>query len=116
VDSTVLVCRDDIGSVAVGDQLRLKDLYNIEVTSVDPLNARCIDNSLKDESGKRRRIIHWAPVENVPVKVLGPLGETTGVAESGVVEELDRMVQFERFGFCRIDSVDEGVVAYFAHK
>ncbi len=114
VDSTVLVCRDDVGSV--GDQLRLKDLYNVEITSTSPLKARCIDNSLKDESGNRRRIIHWTPVENVSVKVLGPQGETIGVAEPGVVAELDRMVQFERFGFCRIDSVDDGVVAYFAHK
>ncbi len=114
VDSTVLVCREDVGSA--GDQLRLKDLYNVEITSTNPLKARCIDNSLKDESGNRRRIIHWAPVENVPVKVLGPQGETTGVAEPGVVAELDKMVQFERFGFCRIDSVDDEVVAYFAHK
>ncbi len=34
-----------------------------------------------------------------------------------VVRELDRVVQFERFGFVRIDSAGEKeVVAYFAHE
>lgn len=116
VGSKVLICNDDAASVKEGDLLRLKDLYNIEVTSVSPLRGRCIGNSMGDVKSKKMRIIHWAPEDNINIKVLAPHGEFTGVGEIQVVEELNNVVQFERFGFCRIDSVDDAVVAYFTHK
>lgn len=51
------------------------------------------------------------------MKVRGPEGDISGIGERGIATELDKIVQFERFGFCRIDSVDEEqIVAYFAHK
>lgn len=57
------------------------------------------------------------PVDGIPVKVRGPEGDIEGTGERGIETELDNIVQFERFGFCRIDAVDgENVVAYFAHK
>ncbi len=44
-------------------------------------------------------------------------GEYTGVGERGNGKELDKVLQFERFGFARIDGVGEdGTVAYFMHK
>ena len=63
------------------------------------------------------KIIHWAPLNGVKVTVLGPEGNTSGIGERQIKEEMDKVVQFERFGFCRIDSVEgDDVVAYFAHK
>jgi glutamyl-tRNA synthetase len=39
------------------------------------------------------------------------------MGERGIEKELDKVVQFERFGFVRIDSVGgDGVVAYFTHR
>ena len=65
----------------------------------------------------RLRIIHWAPPDGVPVRVMRPDGVDSGIGEVGIREDLDRIVQFERYGFVRIDSVSEdGVVAYFAHR
>jgi glutamyl-tRNA synthetase len=55
-------------------------------------------------------------MDGVPVKVMSPDGEFTGIGEKQVTTELDKIVQFERFGFCRIDSVDDEVVAYYTHK
>ncbi len=44
-------------------------------------------------------------------------GEYTGVGERGSEKGLDRLAQFERFGFVRIDSAGgDGVVAYFTHR
>ncbi len=41
-------------------------------------------------------------------------GEYAGVEGRGREEERDKVVQFERFGFVRIDGVGgDGVVAYF---
>ena len=40
-----------------------------------------------------------------------------GLGEVGIREDDGKVVQFERYGFVRIDSVSEdGVVAYFAHR
>ncbi|MCZ7385788.1 MAG: glutamate--tRNA ligase, partial [Candidatus Methanoperedens sp.] len=59
----------------------------------------------------------WAPPDGLKVRVLSPDGEYNGIGERGIEKELDKVVQFERFGFVRIDSVGEdGVVAYFTHK
>ena len=39
-----------------------------------------------------------------------------GVGEAGIAEELGKVVQFERYGFVRINSVGEPIVANFAHR
>ena len=39
-----------------------------------------------------------------------------GLLESDAELKVDDIVQFERFGFVRIDEVGEKVVAIFAHK
>jgi glutamyl-tRNA synthetase len=117
VGNKVLVCRDDIEKLEVGSTLRLKDLCNIEITSLSPLRAKKSLTSLEDLKKMKGKIIHWAPVDGIPVRVRGLDSDIEGIGENGILAELDKIVQFERFGFCRIDSVDrEKVVAYFAHK
>ncbi len=117
IGNKVLVCRDDIEKLEVGSTLRLKDLCNIEITSLSSLRAKKSSTSLEDLKKMKGKIIHWAPVDGIPVRVLGPDSDIEGIGENGILAELDKIVQFERFGFCRIDSVDrEKVVAYFAHK
>ena len=39
-----------------------------------------------------------------------------GSARPGIAEELGKVVQFERYGFVRINCVGETIVAYFAHR
>ncbi|MDD4619750.1 MAG: glutamate--tRNA ligase family protein, partial [Methanosarcina sp.] len=117
VGKKVLVCLDDIEKLELGSIIRLKDFCNIEITSLSPLQAELSDVSLEDLKKAKAKIIHWAPVDGINVKVCGPEGDIEGIGEQGIAVELDRVVQFERFGFCRIDSVDENkIVAYFAHK
>jgi glutamyl-tRNA synthetase len=44
-------------------------------------------------------------------------GEVAGACELPVSQELNRVVQFERVGFVKIDAVDQtGIRAYFTHK
>jgi glutamyl-tRNA synthetase len=116
VDTKVLVCREDVEKLTVGSKVRLKDLYNAEITSMDPLRARYLDDAIASAKKEKMKIIHWAPVNGIPVKVLSPEGEFTGIGEKQIETELDKVVQFERFGFCRIDSVGEEIVAYYTHK
>ncbi len=116
VGSRIFLCQEDVRDIGVGDRIRLKDLYNIEITSIEPFQARCIGDSLDIVRKERIPIAQWVPEDNLPVKVMAPHGKFTGLGETGIVEELDNVVQFERFGFCRIDSVDDEIIAYFTHK
>ncbi|GFO97185.1 glutamyl-trNA synthetase [groundwater metagenome] len=115
--TNVLITRNDADSLKEGERLRLKDLYNIEITSISPLRAKFIGTDMGLVKKEKARIIHWIPMDGLKVKVLSPDGEYTGIGERGMEKELDKVVQFERFGFVRIDSVSgDEVVAYFTHK
>ena len=121
VGSTLSVCRTDIEGLEAGDKLRLKNLYDIEIISTEPLVARCIGGTHEAWCATcekpRYQIIQWVPDEHVEVVVRAPDRTYKGVGETGIVAEQGNIVQFERFGFVRIDSVDGGrVVAYFAHR
>jgi glutamyl-tRNA synthetase len=117
VGTKVLVCRDDVDTLKVGERLRLKDLYNIEITCLSPLKAKFIGTDMELVKKEKARIIHWVPPDGLKVRVLSPDGEFKGIGERGIEKGLDSVVQFERFGFVRIDSVGEDeVVAYFTHR
>jgi glutamyl-tRNA synthetase len=114
---TLLVSGDDVKEFKVGGSLRLKDLCNIEVTAIDPLRAQVIGTDPHQAREMKLRIIHWAPTDGVFVRVMRPDGVDSGIGEAGIKDDLGQVVQFERYGFVRIDSVAEGeVVAYFAHR
>jgi glutamyl-tRNA synthetase len=115
--TTVLITRNDADSLKEGERLRLKDLYNIEITGISPLKAKFIGTDMDLVKKEKARIIHWVPPDGLEVKVLSPDGEYTGIGERGMKKEIDKVVQFERFGFVRIDSVSgDEIVAYFTHK
>jgi len=114
VGSSVLVCSQDISNAKPSDLFRLKDLYNIRITGQGTAEFAGHEiETIKKEGG---RIIHWAPVDGIPVKVLTPDGEVTGIGEAGIATEVDNVVQFERFGYVRIDSANGEIIAYFTHK
>jgi len=45
-----------------------------------------------------------------------PDGADEGVGEAGIAQEVGKVVQFERYGFVRVNSAREMIVAYFAHR
>jgi len=108
----IFVCRSDLAGMNIGDRIRLKDFCNIEVTSLEPARARFAGTKVE----KRMKIIHWAPQDGVAVRVLRPDGIDEGVGERGIAGELDRVVQFERYGFVRINCLGDPIIACFAHK
>jgi glutamyl-tRNA synthetase len=99
--------------------LRLKDLFNIGMdwtTEGRVLSYK--GDQLADARAAKAPIIQWLPPEEaVPCTLVTQEGEQKGYCEPGVTGEPDRVVQFERTGFARIDSVSrEGIIAYFTHK
>jgi glutamyl-tRNA synthetase len=65
-------------------------------------------------------IVHWVPSDdNVEVRLRTMDGDVSGYAEPGVVDYApDDLLQFERVGFVRIDSLPDAeteLVAYYTH-
>lgn len=69
----------------------------------------------------KARMLHWLPAnkENIEVEILMPDGvKLKGLVEPSVKEiALDTVVQFERFGFCRLDKkTKDKLYFWFTHK
>ena len=99
--------------------VRLKDLFNVKITwSGNIPTFSYAGDSLAEARAAKAHIIQWLPAqEQVPCTLLTQEGEIAGTCEPLVKEELGKVVQFERVGFAKIDSVDTiGVRAYFTHK
>ncbi|WP_297418503.1 glutamate--tRNA ligase [Thermococcus sp.] len=117
----VYVSKDDIRLFGPGNFVRLKDLFNVEILEVKEEGIRARFQGVDYETAKKNhwRMVHWV-TEGKPCEVLVPEGDELlvrrGLLESDAKVKVDDIVQFERFGFVRIDDVSEKVVAVFAHR
>lgn len=114
--NTVYISGDDFAKLKQGQRIRLKFLCDVKIEQIDPLVANVVETPAEDEIS----IIQWAPSEGIKVVVKKPDGTDEGIGEPLIASELGNVVQFERYGFVRIDSVVEKekgkeVVAYFTH-
>ncbi|MDQ3885335.1 MAG: glutamate--tRNA ligase [Thermoproteota archaeon] len=132
VDNRFYITEDDAAALKVGDEIRLIELYNIKVTNIAKKN----DSSLLitaevggDEIRQSMTKIQWiAYNDKVDFKVMIPkelykgeakyntdsLKIAQGFAESFVSSlRPDTLVQFVRFGFCRID---DNQIAIMTHR
>lgn len=114
------VSGSDMEHLAKGKMVRLIGLFNIKVDrSNRGVEASFISESYEDARGSRIQLIHWILGENgVTTKVLMPDNSVTiGLSESPVRRlKPDQIIQFERFGFVCVSSIDETLVVRFAHR
>lgn len=112
----------------VTDAFRLKDLFNVNVVERGENEVRGVfaGREMKKEVEK----IQWVTEKNVKTVVFIPhalfvngeynpqsLERVEGVSEEAVnALPVGEIIQFERFGFCRIDKKEETVYACFAHR
>lgn len=110
---SVLLPRSEIET---GRMLRLKDLFNIRITGEG--SAEYAGDSLAEARAAKAPIVQWLPTDaGVPCSLLTPEGTSEGYCEVAVLNYDQKIVQFERVGFARIDSVEDGhVTAYFTHR
>ncbi|AFK23150.1 glutamate--tRNA ligase [Pyrococcus sp. ST04] len=121
-DKPIYVSKDDLNLLKPGGFVRLKDLFNVEVLEVTEDSIRAKFHSYEYEIAKENkwRMIHWV-TEGRPCEVIVPQGDELiirrGLLEKDANVKVDEIVQFERFGFVRIDKIEgEKVIAIFAHK
>lgn len=111
----------DIGVSDIGKVLRLMELFNVKIekANVYSAEAQFVSEAYEDARRLKAQLIHWVHTGNdVRCRIVMPdTSIVEGVAE-GACERLkpDDVVQFERFGFVRIDQANEGLTAYFGHK
>lgn len=125
VSSTVLVPKADASGFKKGDVFRLKDLCNVEVIQETGPDSRMEGRLVPD--GPVQKKIQWVGTDRAECEVLLPgdlldekgefneqsLGRAAGFCESLCRSlEIGAIVQFERFGFCRLDGKDGGKLVF----
>lgn len=105
---------EDVGALQEGHTFRLKDLMNVTLSSKGMvLEAEFQSLELADVPK-----IQWVSAGAVEVEVIKPDNTREfGLAEPAVAGlQPDTIVQFERYGFVRIDVVRPKVIAVYGHR
>lgn len=117
---TLLVSKKDVNLFKKEKIIRLMELFNIKVKAVqDEVEADYYSETYREAKAVGAPLIHWIPA-STGVKTSVVLSDATAV--EGVAEDQCKtlrqgdIIQFERFGFARIDEVNGYLVAYFAHR
>lgn len=117
--ATAYISGPDFEIINPGDLIRLMDAFNVEIVEKgeDRVVARYISDDLEEARRKRMPLKHWVSKDFVEVEVRTPEGVLRGYGEGDLKKAaIDDIVQFERFGFVRIDKINDKIVAYFTHK
>jgi glutamyl-tRNA synthetase len=118
---TMWVSRSDVDSSRVGEMLRLMELFNVKIENANVYSAQglFVSESYEDARKVKAQLIHWVLIGNdMPCRVvMSDASVAEGVAESACKKlKPNDIVQFERFGFVRVDEINDGLTAYFAQR
>jgi glutamyl-tRNA synthetase len=97
------------------------ELFNVKIENKrgNSVTATFSSESYEDVRKIKAPLIQWIPKgEEFPCQVVMPDALVTeGFAESACKKlKPDAIIQFERFGFTRINEVNQKLIAYYAHK
>lgn len=120
----LLIPKKDAQRLKSGELLRLKDLCNVRILETGAKGKMLGEYAGDDLSILKQgaRNIHWCPVNGLDTIVHMPDGtQMSGKTEPGIERESSETVQFERFGFVRVEkkrSPDGKIVVegFFAHR
>jgi len=115
------VSKRDVDASTTGSVTRLMELFNVQMKKVDGHSAEAsfASESYEEARNAKAPLVHWIPVgRDMPCEVIMPDASVAeGMAESACKQlRPDSQIQFERFGFVRIDKVNTKLVAYYTHK
>jgi glutamyl-tRNA synthetase len=102
-----IIEKKDFDVFKKGEFVRLIDNFNF----IFGKDCKYISDSYMEFKEKGKNIIHFLPgasSEHINVEIRMPDNSTTkGIAEKSIVElKIGEVVQFQRFGFCRLDAID----------
>jgi glutamyl-tRNA synthetase len=101
--------------------IRLMELFNVKIEGkmANLVTATFASESYEDARKIKVQLIQWIHKgDEIPCQVVMPDASVTeGFAESACKKlKPDAIIQFERFGFTRINEVNQKIIAYYAHK
>jgi glutamyl-tRNA synthetase len=116
------VATKDVDNMKKDQVVRFMELFNIRIKSIEKDAVEAVFHSQEYEEAKKVKapLIHWIPEDTgVRCQVMMPDASVAeGLAEDDCKElKVGSIVQFERFGFVRIDSNKKDLVkAYYCHR
>jgi len=115
------IAKRDADTAEIGKMIRLMELFNIKIESVNTvsLEASFASENYEEARKAKAKLIHWIPKgEEFPCQVVMPDASVNeGIVESACKKlKSDTVIQFERFGFVRVDENDAKLTAYYTHK
>ena len=120
-NDTFFIPGADAENMEKGELFRLKDLYNVKI--IKKMKSELICEYAGKELVDNTKKIQWVTEDNVGIEIMVPnfknvtLDFVKGIAEkSAVTIKIGEVIQFERFGFARLDSKDKTLKFVFAHK
>ena len=120
--ANLLISSSDIDLLRKSKVVRLMELFNVEIKSVE---NNSITAAFHSQDYMRARevkapLVNWLPSENnmVGEVVMPDASRTKGPVETNIRQEkVGSIIQMVRFGFGRIDSINpEQVTVYYAHR
>ncbi|MFX0003284.1 MAG: glutamate--tRNA ligase [Promethearchaeota archaeon] len=115
----LLIALSDVKNLKKDQVVRLKDLINFKITSINLNKNRVLASYHSKELDREFSIIHWVPKEeNVNVSILKPNGMLSkGKGELNLLKiPMNQTIQFERFGFVNpIKCEANHLYCYFTH-
>ncbi len=117
VKGDFILSRKDVEKMKEGEVIRLMDCVNVMKNK----SKVCFDSIRFEEfRGRGKQVINWLPgKDNVEVEILMPDKKVVkGIAENNIKDlKIGEVIQFVRFGFCRLDSVEKDVYKFwFTHE
>jgi len=115
------IAKKDAENAEVGKVIRLMELFNVKIehAKIYSVEASFASEPYEEARKVKARLIHWIPVDgDMPCQVVMPDATVNeGIAESAC-EKLkpNTVIQFERFGFVRVNEIAPKLTAYYAHK
>lgn len=116
------VATGDVEKFEKGRIIRFMELFNVKIQNVgkDAVEAAYHSQEYEEAKAIRAPLIHWIPPEySKKCQVIMPNAAVAhGLVEQKCEEVRDgAIVQFERFGFARIDAVENDLIrAYYCHR
>ena len=115
------ISKKDTEGMEAGKAIRLMELFNIKIENKtgNLVTATFTSESYEDVRKIKVQLIQWIPKgEEFACQIVMPDASITeGFAESACKKlKPDTIIQFERFGFTRINEVNQKIIAYYAHK
>jgi glutamyl-tRNA synthetase len=111
-DLRLFISAVDREGLKPGQEIRLMNLFNVEINKV---GSRVEAMHLRERNLDVHKI-HWVQ-DHLNVEVVMPDRTLKGFCELSCRDlEVDEVIQFERFGFVRLDQKNRKLVFYFGHR